>query len=352
MNLAKLKQVSSILVTAYKNPDLDGYASIYAYTELLKKLGIEAEGAITGSIDLETKHVIKKFKIKELPQAKKIIDKAEGVILVDASDTTGIDENIKPAKVIEIIDHRTLNDIHLFKKADVTLEIVGAASTLIAEQYIELNVPMSEETVILLYAGIVSNTINFKSKLTTNRDKRTAGFLLTRYNFPPDFIEKMFKAKSTFKDKTLYEVVEENLATFKFRRTNLGIAQLEIIETVKFVQKNIDDIHKVTRKLKKKYELDHIFVKIVDVQEAKNIFVTEDIETQKILIKNFQVEFEEHKSLSHGIITRKEMAPVLKNHFEGRDFDISEIRPKDFNHFARHHDENEEDMPDHVSEMI
>jgi hypothetical protein len=33
--------------------------------------------------------------------------------------------------------------------------------------------------------------------------------------------------------------------------------------------------------------------------------------------------------------------PVLKNYLEGKEFDLSVIRPKDFNHFVRHHDEEE-----------
>jgi manganese-dependent inorganic pyrophosphatase len=351
MNLTRLKQMSSILVTPFRNPDIDGYASAYAYAELLQKLGVNAEAAISGDPDTETDHILKKYKIKELPSAKKAIDKAESIILVDASDITGIDETIKPAKVVEIVDHRTHNDIHLFKKADVTIEIIGATSTLIAELFIELNIPLSDEAATLLYAGIISDTINFKSKLTTNRDKRTAAFLLTKVKFPEDFIEKMFKAKSNFKEQTVYEVVEKSLATYKFKRNQVGIAQISIVESVKFVQKNIEDLHKATRRLKKKYELDHMFVKLIDLNEGRNIFITEDIETQKVLIKNFQVEFEEHTAHSHGIITRKEMAPVLKHHFEGTDFDINKIRPHDFNHFSRHHDD-EEDMGEPISEMI
>jgi len=342
MDISKLKQFESILVTCYKNPDLDGYASAYAYAEYLQKRGIKAQATISGKINDETSYLLKKYKIEELPQARKLIDKADAIILVDASDTLGIDEDIKPQKVMQIIDHRTHNEIENFKKAEILIETIGATSTLIAEYYIETNIPMSQASTILLYSGIISNTVNLRAKVTANRDKRTANWLTTKFEFPTDFIEKMFKAKSTFKDKTIYEIIEEHLAPFKFYRARVGIAVIEMVEAEKFVTKNLDDILKALRRLEKKYEVHHIFLKIIDVINPQHFFVAEEIETQKMLIKNFQLEFEDNVAYTTHMLLKKEMTPVLKHHFEGKEFDIADVRPKDFNHFARHTDEDEE----------
>jgi inorganic pyrophosphatase/exopolyphosphatase len=344
MDLNKLKQLSLVLVTPYKNPDLDGYASAFAYAQYLSSNGVKAQAAITGNPDAETEFLLKKYKIKPLTAAKKLIEKADAIILVDASDTFGIDETIKPSKVVQIIDHRAHNDIESFKKAIVEIETIGATSTLIAEKFIETNTELPTESAILLYGGIISNTINFKNKLTSNRDKRTATWLTTKFNVPADFTDKMFKAKSTFKDKTIYQIVDEQLAVFKFHRARIAIAQIEIIEAEKFVTKNLDDILKAMRRLGSKYEVHHIFIKVIDVMQGRNIFIAEELETQKLLVKNFQLEFEANIAHTHHVLVRKEIVPVLKSYFEGSEFDIAAIRPKDFNHFVRHHDDEEEEF--------
>jgi manganese-dependent inorganic pyrophosphatase len=346
MDISKLKQLELVLVTCYKNPDLDGYASAYAYAEYLQKRGVKAVAAISGKINDETSYILKKHKVEELPSARKYIEKADAIILVDASDTIGIDEDIKPSKVIQIIDHRTHNDIDAFKKAEILIETIGATSTLVAEFFIETNTPMSPESTVLLYAGIISNTVNLRAKVTANRDKRTAMWLTTKYEFPTDFVEKMFKAKSAHKDKTIYEILDEHLATFKFHRARVAIIVVEMNEAEKFVAKNIDDILKALRRLEKKYEVHHIFLKVIDLGNPHHFFVAEELETQKMLIKNFQIEFEDNIAFTTHMLLKKEMTPVLKHHFEGKDFDLAAVRPKDFNHFTRHHDEEEEEMPE------
>jgi inorganic pyrophosphatase/exopolyphosphatase len=346
MDIGRLKQFELVVVTGYKNPDLDGYASIHAYTQYLQKRGIKAVGAISGKINEETAYLLKKHKITELPALRKYVEKADAFVLVDASDTYGIDENIKPAKVVQIIDHRTHNEVDSFKKAETLIETIGAASTLVAETYIETNTPIDEDSVVLLYGGIISNTVNLRSKVTANRDRRTANWLLTKYEFPTDFVEKMFKAKVSHKDKTIYEIIEEHLAPFKFYRAKVGIAVIEINEAEKFTTKNLDDIIKALRKLAKKYELHHIFLKVIDLNDPRHVFIAEEIETQKMLVKNFQLEFEDNVAYTSHMLLKKEMTPVLKHHFEGTDFDLNQIRPKDFNHFTRHTDEEEEEVPE------
>jgi len=342
MDIGRLKNYELVVVTGYRNPDLDGYASAFGYAEFLKNRGINAIAAVSGKPDEETVYMLKKYKIEELPSLRKYIDKADAVILVDASDTFGIDEEIKAGKVVQIIDHRTHNELESFKKAEVLIETIGATSTLVAETFIETNTPISDESVVLLYAGIISNTVNMRSKVTANRDRRTATWLRTKYQFPEDFIDKLFKAKSNFKEKTVYEIIEEHLAPFKFYRARVGIAAIEMLDAEKFVHKNLDDILRALRRLNKKYDLHHIFVKIIDVTNPHHFFIAEEIETQKMLIKNFQLEFEDSVAHTTHLLLKKEMTPVLKHHFEGKELNLNEIRPKDFNHFTRRTDDEDE----------
>lgn len=345
MNITEWKKYQNIVVTCYQNPDLDGYASAYAYAELLRHLGLNANAAISGTPSIETEYIIKKTKTEDVANAKRLLETADAVILVDASDTTGIDKKIKPSKVIQIIDHRMHNEAEVFKNAQIEIEIVGATATMIAEKFIERGVRLYENTGILLYTAIVSNTVNFKNRVTTHRDRRTSEWLKTQVEIPHDLIEKMFKAKSIFKDESLYHVIEANLALYKFKRALTGIAQLEIVEALKFIEKNQEDLLKNLRKLANKYETKYFALSIIDVNEGHNLFLAEDEDSQDLLQKTLNLEFNDGIAFTDGLIMRKELVPIIHAHIEGHVFDINDIRPKDFNFFSRHHHDDDEALP-------
>ena len=122
-----------ILVTSYKNPDLDGVACTYAYTEFLYATCKDVLGAISGSPHMEAQFVLDKFNIPSLENAEKIINAIEQIILVDTSDIKSLSDQIQSHKVIEIIDHRKVNEANKFPNAKIQIDLVGAASTLIAE---------------------------------------------------------------------------------------------------------------------------------------------------------------------------------------------------------------------------
>ncbi|MFA6282432.1 MAG: DHH family phosphoesterase, partial [Candidatus Omnitrophota bacterium] len=125
-----------ILITCYVNPDLDGVAGVLAYCEFLQKTGRDTVAGIIGEPHDEAKYILDRY---NLTYPKSIIDAGDfdEVILVDASDLNGLEGHINPEKVIEIIDHRKINEADKFPGAKVQIELVGSASTLIAEKFIE-----------------------------------------------------------------------------------------------------------------------------------------------------------------------------------------------------------------------
>lgn len=69
-----------------------------------------------------------------------------------------------------LFDSTNSGDIKYCKNAVLRLYEVGAVCTIIAETFKENNIDISREFAILLYYGIISNTVNLKSKVTAERD--------------------------------------------------------------------------------------------------------------------------------------------------------------------------------------
>ncbi len=304
-----------ILVAPYVNPDLDGTACAFAYAEFLIKSGKNALAAVSGAPHKEAQFVFNKFNIKSLLNAEDLIEEEDAIILVDASDTLGISSKIDPKKVIEIIDHRKVNESHMFSNAKVHIELVGSAATLIAEKFFNSQIPISKESAALLFSAICSNTINFQANVTTSRDHKMADFLKTKFPLPKNYVHEMFAYKSTL-NKPLKLRFSHEIATFKFNICSLGIVQLELIGSSNFINENLEEIQKILLELKKEKTLDLIFLTCIDVEKGFNEFVIVDKITRELVENVLKVKFQDSIAKRKGILMRKEIVPLIKEELE------------------------------------
>jgi len=303
------------LVTSYQNPDLDGTACAIGYAELLKQQDEDVIAAVFGAPHREAQFVMQTFNIPQPKNAEELIEEYNNVILVDASDTEGISSKINPQQVVEIIDHRKINEADKFPNAKVQIELVGSAATLITEKFYAEDAHITESSAALLYSAIISNTINFQANVTTERDKKMAEWLQTKFQIPSNYIHNMFADKSTF-TVPLKEVFEHDFATFTFNDKHLGIMQLEIVSVQEFIGKNLQEIKTVLGEMKNERNLDYIFLTAIDLEKATNTFVVIDMETQNLVEKSLHVTFQNGMAFREGIMMRKTITPFIKEAIE------------------------------------
>lgn len=309
-------ELHDVLVTSYEYADLDGTACAYAYSEFLNKTGKNAKVTIFETPHREARFVMDYFKIK-INNANNFMKTDPDIILVDASELYHISKEINPKRVVEIIDHRKVNESEKFPNAKIQIEFVGAAATLIAEKFYKNKTEMSRESAALLYSAIVSNTINFMSKLTTSRDRKMANWLLTKIKIPQNYIHKMFLAKSKF-EESVDCILDEDMAVSKFGTKKIVIMQLEIIGVESFVKNNITEIEEYIKKNKIKKKLDFIFLSCIDLEKEINEFVAIDINTKSLLSRTLKTNFNGNIALRSGIIMRKEIVPKIKEAIENQ----------------------------------
>jgi inorganic pyrophosphatase/exopolyphosphatase len=224
--------------------------------------------------------------------------------LVDASELDGLTSEIDPNHVIEIIDHRKINNAEKFPQANIQIELVGAAATLIAEKFFNTHIPISESSAALLFGAIVSNTINFKAKVTTDRDFKMAEWLKHQTNIPETFVHDMFAAKSEF-DLPLRDLFYQDYKITKLVGKKLVIIQLEILEPAHFLKQHETEIKQTLQELKTEHDLDYIFVTAIDLERAHNVFVTIDPASQALIEQVVQTDG------PNRIYMRKEIMPIL-----------------------------------------
>lgn len=305
-----------ILVTCYVNPDLDGVSGSVAYAEFLQKIGKIAVAGIFGEPHEEAKYILNRFAIP-YPQVLLDTHEFDQVILVDSSDLKGLDGKVASEKVIEIIDHRKINDANMFPNAKVQIDLVGAAATLVAEKFMKNGVGISKESAILLCGGILSNTLNFKAGVTTDRDREVFEWLNNEARLPESFWKELFLAKSDLSGDKLAERINGDFAWFEMGGKKIGIAQIEMIGARKLVEERGDDILQTLDKIKEGRGLDYIFQSTLELEEEKNYFITDDVETKKLLEKVLDIKFVGNVATREGLIMRKQIVPLLKTELEG-----------------------------------
>jgi len=306
--------MSYSLVIPYSNPDLDGTACALAYAEFLNKQGQDANAGVFGAPHREAQFVLDKIGLK-IQDGSELISAAEDVIVVDASDVRSLPDKLESVMVSKIIDHRQEHHADQFPNADVQIELVGAAATLIAEKFFQ-NVDISEDAVLLLYGAIISNTMNFQANVTTERDKKMAEWLRGQTHIPEEFTKQMFEHKSAFSEP-IKEMVLGDFSTVSYKRQGIGIAQLEIIDVNDFLNQNKKNIQTALKEIENEKNLDHVFLTCADLEDGFNRFVTVDDKTSELLSQSLGVEFEENEAVKDDVLLRKEIIPQIKKVIEG-----------------------------------
>ena len=295
------------VVVTYTNPDLDGVASAFAYSELINKQGESASYYINGVVQKEIEVVCSLFNIKLHNKLEELSNKK--IIVVDTNTLSAVDF-ISPEQIIEVIDHHPLSGDH-FGNAVVDIQQIGAVCTIIAEKFKEKKIKISRESAILLYYGIISNTINFNAKETTQRDKKMAFWLKEQCNEIDDFLIKyIFTEKSKIDIKNLRLAMEVD-EKFKLGVEEIIIGQLEIVDAKGFLEKYEDNINKIINQVKNEYGISIVFINLIDILEGYHMIYAPDKNSQDFLNK-FGIVFDEDIYEEKRIVLRKEIKRYLR----------------------------------------
>lgn len=205
-----------VITSGKKYIDIDGYASMVAYRELLKSLGQDACAVSTAKINSSVPPLIQNLQYR-LDQATPNNPK---YILVDVSNPDFINGNIKETDIIEIIDHHTGYENYWQEKNIKTqIEFIGSICTIIYEKIIENNKQniLDIDLCKLLIAGILDNTLNLRANITTKRDINAYNKLKANGDISNSWAREYFDACDAERAKDYKKAILDDL---KVEKTN------------------------------------------------------------------------------------------------------------------------------------
>lgn len=298
------------IVTSYEEPDLDGVSSMYAYSEYLNKIGIESDYYIEGTPKKEVGIVCDLFDIKL--EGCTGISKENDVVIVDTNNLEEV-PFVEPEQIVEIIDHHSKNkSSEQYKNAKIHIERLGAVATLIAEKFKEDNISLSRESAILLYYGIISNSINLKASITNEKDINMASWLEEQCGeITKEKIEEIFTLKSKIEDSELRKEMEAEVV-IDYAGKKLTVAQLEIANIEEFLSVKEDKVVEILNQVKQEKSLDYIFINCVDILNGFNIILTIDDTTIEFLENKLGYSFEKNRCKFDKILQRKDITKAIR----------------------------------------
>ncbi len=168
--------------------------------------------------------------------------KRRPVILVDHNERSQSVPGIEQAEILEIIDHHRLGDVQTGEPLFFRCEPVGSTCTIIGSIYRQQGVEPSPVTAGLLCAGILSDTVLFKSPTSTTKDHQMAVMLREKAGLELEsFGRAMFRAGSALADRPAREILQDDFKEFQLGDLKIGVGQVEAL--------GIDGLESVKRAL-------------------------------------------------------------------------------------------------------
>ena len=302
----------TIYIVGHKNPDTDSICAAIAYADLKKKMGATEEiiPARSGSINDETRFILSRFNTED----PILLTDAAGkkVILVDHSEPKQRPENMDKGEIVEVLDHHNIN----FVQATPILfhtEPAGSTSTIIARMSFEKNIELPKNIAGILLSAIISDTVIFKSPITTQEDKDIADKLKPIAGI--DNLEKfgieMFNAKSGWNKKTAEQIIKTDYKEYELGGKKIGIAQVETIDAGELEPRKAEFLEEM-KKRKEKGSLDTIMVLLTDImKEGCLTFILSD--SIDMIGKTFGKEIKDNEMYLPGVLSRKkQIVPPLE----------------------------------------
>lgn len=293
--------------------DMDSLASSIAYSELLNLEGKDAASYVpkepTNTVTAEIKSW--DFKYEQAPKAEELEEME--FVMVDTTYPHTFPKFVKEEKIIEIYDHHMGFEDYWKKKLGdkAKIEMIGACATLIWEEYKKRGFAekISQTSAKMLYAAIVSNTLNFKATITSPRDAEAFKELSPIADMPRDWIEKYFIDQEEYIYKNPRQAILDDIKIIEF--PNLGkkvtIGQIELWESKKFVI----DYEPLITEILGNFGYEGWFFNAPCISMGKTYALVENEEIKKVLKEKFGFIFENKIGEADKLIERKEFIKAI-----------------------------------------
>ena len=301
-----------INIVGHKNPDTDSICSALAYADFLKEGGLKAQAWALGDPNKETKFVLDYFRMA-VPKIIQALPPSSRVVLVDHNERGQAIDNLEELELQEIIDHHKVN-LQTEKPIEICVRPWGSTCSIIADRYQQTGKKPQRSIAGLLIAGIISDTLFFRSPTTTDYDRRLVENLNQIVGI--DDLEKfsldMFEAKSDLGDLSTEELIKLDYKEFDFKDGRYGIGVMETTN-VDYGLSRLLEIQEKLKEIRRKENLKAVYFVIVDILRQQAYVISSDEEAERLFKRLFSAREKSGVLFVDKLVSRKkQIVPIFE----------------------------------------
>lgn len=289
--------------------DIDAYACCIAFAELLRKQGKPAYAYATAPCNYSVSPSLSHpgFLMRTLP--KELSPSDLRYILVDVSNPAFFEDSVPLEQVEAVYDHHAgFEDFWTARIGDrAHISFIGAAATLIFDEWKRSGLlqAISRSSAALLTAGILENTLNLNSGITTARDRNAVQKLSEMFAFGDEWRATYFSEVQNGLEAGLPENALRDVKT---------IADTNTLPA-KFIQLCVWDTDRIVSRLPElRRSFDGHFkswmLNLVDIQRCRGNLICFDAAYQQKLAALYGIQFRNGIAAFPKMYLRKELMKI------------------------------------------
>lgn len=234
------------------------------------------------------------------------------VILTDHNHPDQAAPGITESQIIAIIDHHNLGGLQTLQPLFMYCEPVGSTCTLIAELYRQMNAPLTPALAGAMLGAVISDTVQFRSPTTTQRDRSIAEWLAAQSGQAiDDLARRLFRARLPDPIPPPEWWVNQDLKIFTFGSTRLSISQVELAH-VRDVMPTQAALCDALASLVTTHRLTSAFMLLTDILEQSSILLAANQAGATLAARAFGRALTNGHLVLPGVMSRKkQVVPAL-----------------------------------------
>lgn len=303
----------SIKVFGHKSPDTDASASAVVWAWYLNYSNTKAEAYVLGTPNTEALFVFDYWEVK-VPNVLESVSEGESVVIVDTNNPAELFDNINDANITQIVDHHKLvGGLQTKAPIDICIKPLASSASVmytILPKEVLSNMPKNIKGLML--SCIISDTLEFRSPTTTQKDKEIAFELAKEVGVDiNEYATKMFEAKSDVSHFSDVELIKMDSKKYEVNNKKYRISVLETTAP-KIVLDRQASIFAEIENVKKEESLDEVLFFVIDILKEEATLLVPNDSVKSIAEKSFNAKEVSETTVLPGIVSRKkQIIPAL-----------------------------------------
>ena len=280
-------------------------------------MGQNAEAYRLGDLNKETEFVLKNIGV-EPPKMITTLDAGSEVVLVDHNVKSQAIDGLDTLKVKCIIDHHLVESLSTSEPIQLRFDPVCSTCSILFLMFAEQDLEIPDHVAKMILAGILSDSLAFRSSTTTEEDREIAEYLAEDLGISDiqAFAKAMFDAKSDLGDMATRKILELDYKVFSIGEKKFGYGVMETTSPA-YAMGRKNEIISDMRAPKEETGLNAIFFSVVDILAEKNLtFVAGDVEKEALKASFGADTIDMVADLGGRLSRKKELEPALRAYFE------------------------------------